>query len=89
MLTHNGTRFLHTTMTQSNTQQTMKKDMGGGALVLALAHFVMAAGLSVRLRALVPAVENAVAGSAYRPLDVLRTRAGITIEQVCAGGGVR
>lgn len=61
--------------------KTMKKDMGGAALMLALGHYVMAAGLRVKLRLLVPAVENAVSGDAYRPLDVLRTRAGITIEQ--------
>lgn len=59
----------------------MKKDMGGAALVLALAHYVMARALPVSLRVLVPAVENAVGGDAYRPLDVLATRAGITIEQ--------
>ncbi|KAG2429943.1 hypothetical protein HYH02_013894 [Chlamydomonas schloesseri] len=58
----------------------MKKDMGGAALVLALAHAVMAARLRCRLRVLVPAVENAVAGNAFRPLDVLQTRAGITVE---------
>lgn len=63
----------------------MKKDMGGAALVLALSHWAMASRLPVRLRALVPAVENSVSGDAYRPLDVLRTRAGITVEQVCVG----
>jgi leucyl aminopeptidase len=58
----------------------MKKDMGGAALMLALAQMVMDAGLKVRLRLLIPAVENAVGGNAYRPLDVIRTRKGITVE---------
>ncbi|GIL60831.1 hypothetical protein Vafri_15356, partial [Volvox africanus] len=58
----------------------MKKDMGGAALVLALAHVVMSCRLRVRLLVLVPAVENSVAGNSYRPLDVLQTRAGITVE---------
>jgi leucyl aminopeptidase len=58
----------------------MKKDMGGAAHALALAHMVMSAGLPVRLRVLVPSVENSVSGSAYRPLDVLATRKGITVE---------
>ncbi len=59
---------------------TMKKDMGGAAAVLALGHMIMAAGLDVRLRILVPAVENAVSGTAYRPGDVLRSRKGLTVE---------
>jgi leucyl aminopeptidase len=58
----------------------MKKDMGGAAHVLALAQMIMAAGLSVRLRVLVPAVENSVAGNAFRPLDVVRSRQGMTVE---------
>ena len=58
----------------------MKKDMGGAAHVLGLARLVMSSELPVRLRVLVPAVENAVAGNAYRPGDVLATRAGITVE---------
>ena len=58
----------------------MKKDMGGAAHVLGLALLAMDAELPVRLRVLVPAVENAVAGDAYRPGDVLATRAGITVE---------
>ncbi|HET6619783.1 MAG TPA: leucyl aminopeptidase family protein [Dongiaceae bacterium] len=58
----------------------MKKDMGGAALMLALAQMIMDAGLKVRLRVLIPAVENAVSGNAYRPLDVIRTRKGITVE---------
>jgi leucyl aminopeptidase len=58
----------------------MKKDMGGGAHVLGLASMVMAAKLPVRLRMLVPAVENSVSGNAMRPMDVLRTRKGLTVE---------
>lgn len=58
----------------------MKKDMGGAAHVLGLAHMIMAAKLRVRLRVLIPAVENAVSGNAYRPMDVITTRKGITVE---------
>ena len=58
----------------------MKKDMGGAAHAIGLAHMIMSAGLPVRLRMLVPAVENAVAGNAYRPGDVLASRKGLTIE---------
>jgi leucyl aminopeptidase len=58
----------------------MKKDMGGAAHVLGLASMVMSAGLPLRLRVLVPAVENSVAGNAFRPLDVLKTRKGLTVE---------
>jgi len=58
----------------------MKKDMGGAAHVLALAQMIMDAGLPVRLRVLVPAVENSVAGNAFRPLDVIRSRKGMTVE---------
>jgi leucyl aminopeptidase len=58
----------------------MKKDMGGAASVLALASMIMAARLPVRLRVLVPAVENSVSGDAYRPLDVIQTRKGLTVE---------
>jgi leucyl aminopeptidase len=58
----------------------MKKDMGGAATALALAHMVMARGLKVRLRVLVPAVENAISGSAFRPRDVYKSRKGITVE---------
>ena len=59
---------------------TMKKDMGGAANVLALAQMVMDAKLKVRLRVLIPAVENAVAGNAFRPLDIFPSRKGITVE---------
>jgi leucyl aminopeptidase len=58
----------------------MKKDMGGAANVLALAQMVIDAKLKVRLRVLIPAVENAVAGNAFRPLDIFRSRKGITVE---------
>jgi len=58
----------------------MKKDMGGAACALALARVIMESNLPVRLRVLVPAVENAISGSAYRPGDILRTRKGITVE---------
>jgi leucyl aminopeptidase len=58
----------------------MKKDMGGAATVLALAHMIMGAGLRVALRVLIPAVENSVAGDAFRPLDVYPSRKGLTVE---------
>ncbi|HEU4986440.1 MAG TPA: leucyl aminopeptidase family protein, partial [Rhizobiaceae bacterium] len=58
----------------------MKKDMGGAANVLGLASMIMAAGLKVRLRVLIPAVENAISGNAFRPGDVLTSRKGITVE---------
>jgi leucyl aminopeptidase len=58
----------------------MKKDMGGAAVMLALAQCVMALGLRVRLRLLVPAVENSIGGAAFRPGDVLRMRNGSTVE---------
>ena len=58
----------------------MKKDMGGAAHALALAGLVMGAGLKVRLHLLVPAVENAIAGNAFRPGDVLRSRKGLSVE---------
>jgi leucyl aminopeptidase len=58
----------------------MKKDMGGAANVLALAHMIMDAKLKVRLRVLIPAVENAVAGNAFRPLDIFPSRKGPTVE---------
>ncbi|MEE2688958.1 MAG: leucyl aminopeptidase family protein [Pseudomonadota bacterium] len=58
----------------------MKKDMGGAANALGLARMIMSAKLPVRLRVLVPAVENSVSGNAFRPLDVLHSRAGITVE---------
>jgi leucyl aminopeptidase len=58
----------------------MKKDMGGAAVALSLAHLLMSSGIRARLRVLVPAVENAISGNAYRPGDVLATRKGLTVE---------
>ncbi|HVV63824.1 MAG TPA: leucyl aminopeptidase family protein, partial [Rhizomicrobium sp.] len=58
----------------------MKKDMGGAANALALADMIMGAGLKLRLRVLIPAVENAIAGNAFRPGDVFRSRKGLTVE---------
>jgi len=58
----------------------MKKDMGGAATVLGLAQMIMALNLPLRLRVLVPAVENAVAGNAFRPGDILTARNGLTVE---------
>ena len=58
----------------------MKKDMGGAAHVLGLASMIMAARLRLRLRVLVPAVENSVSGDAFRPGDVLATRKGLSVE---------
>jgi leucyl aminopeptidase len=58
----------------------MKKDMGGAAHAIALAGLIMGAELPVRLHLLVPAVENAIAGSAFRPGDVLQSRKGLTVE---------
>jgi leucyl aminopeptidase len=58
----------------------MKKDMGGAAAMLALAHMLMDRGTKVRLRVLIPAVENAISGSAFRPRDIYRSRKGLTVE---------
>ncbi|MEM9014549.1 MAG: leucyl aminopeptidase family protein [Pseudomonadota bacterium] len=58
----------------------MKKDMGGAAHVLALSQMIIDAGLNVRLRTIAPLVENAIAGNAFRPGDILKTRKGITVE---------
>jgi leucyl aminopeptidase len=58
----------------------MKKDMGGAAVALSLANMLMRAKLRARLRVLIPAVENSVAGNAYRPGDILPTRKGLTVE---------
>ncbi len=58
----------------------MKKDMGGAAVALSLAHLAMSAKIRAQLRVLVPAVENAISGNAYRPGDVLSTRKGLTVE---------
>jgi leucyl aminopeptidase len=64
----------------SSAMRLMKKDMGGAATALGLARLIMSAGLPVRLRVLVAAVENAVAGNSLRPGDVIRSRQGSTIE---------
>ncbi len=58
----------------------MKKDMGGAATVMGLSQMVMALDLPLRLRVLVPAVENAIAGNAMRPRDILTSRKGLTVE---------
>ena len=58
----------------------MKKDMGGAAAALALAEMVMGAGLKMRLRVLIPIVENAISSNAFRPGDILTSRKGLTIE---------
>ncbi len=58
----------------------MKKDMGGAATVLGLASMIMALGLNLRLRVLIPAVENVISGNALKPKDVLTSRKGLTVE---------
>jgi leucyl aminopeptidase len=58
----------------------MKKDMGGAATVLALAHMLMDRGTKVKLRVLLPVVENAISGSAFRPRDIYRSRKGLSVE---------
>jgi leucyl aminopeptidase len=58
----------------------MKKDMGGAATVLGLAHMIMALGVPIQLRVLIPAVENSVSGNAFRPQDILTSRKGLTVE---------
>jgi leucyl aminopeptidase len=58
----------------------MKKDMGGAASALALAHMILATGLDVRLRLIIAAAENSVSGNSFRPGDVIRSRAGKTVE---------
>jgi leucyl aminopeptidase len=58
----------------------MKKDMGGAATVMGLAHMIMTLGLKVRLRVIVPAVENSISAGAFRPQDVLNSRKGLSVE---------
>lgn len=58
----------------------MKKDMGGAAAVLGLARMIMQLGLGIQLRVLIPAVENSVAGNAFRPQDILQSRKGLSVE---------
>lgn len=64
----------------SSGMKLMKKDMGGAACVLALARMVMQSNLSLRLRVLIPAVENSISGNAFRPLDIIETRKGLSVE---------
>ncbi|WP_417688015.1 leucyl aminopeptidase family protein [Roseibium sp.] len=64
----------------SSSMALMKKDMGGAANVLGLASMIMAAKLPVRLRVIIPCVENSISGSAFRPGDILPSRKGITVE---------
>lgn len=64
----------------STTMGLMKKDMGGAATVLGLAHMIMSLGLNLRLRVLIPAVENSVSSNAFRPGDILNSRKGLTVE---------
>ncbi|MGC9369632.1 MAG: leucyl aminopeptidase family protein [Paracoccaceae bacterium] len=63
-----------------NSMGLMKKDMGGAATVLGLAHMIMALKLPLRLRVLIPAVENSVSGDSFRPQDILTSRKGLTVE---------
>ena len=58
----------------------MKKDMGGAAIAIALAHLIMKRNLPVQLRLLIPAAENSISGNAFRPGDILTTRKGLTVE---------
>jgi leucyl aminopeptidase len=58
----------------------MKKDMGGAATALALAHMIMSRKLKVKLRVIVPAVENAISGTSFRPRDIFTSRKGISVE---------
>ena len=63
-----------------NSMALMKKDMGGAANVLGLAHMIMQANLPVRLRVLIPAVENSISANAFRPGDILKSRKGLSVE---------
>jgi leucyl aminopeptidase len=58
----------------------MKKDMGGAATALGLAHMLMARKIALRLRVLIPAVENSISGTSFRPRDIYRSRKGLTVE---------
>ena len=64
----------------ASAMELMKKDMGGAAVALALARMIVAEGLDVRLRALIPIVENSISATAFRPGDILRSRKGLTVE---------
>jgi leucyl aminopeptidase len=63
-----------------NSMKNMKADMAGAACVLGLAHMIMTANLPIRLRVIIPIAENAIAGNAYRPGDIIRYRNGMTVE---------
>lgn len=63
-----------------NAMLIMKKDMGGAASVLGLVHMIMDRDLPISLRVLIPAVENSVAGDAFRPLDIYPSRKGLNVE---------
>ena len=63
-----------------NSMGLMKKDMGGAANVLGLARAIMGLGLDLQLRVLIPAVENSIAGAAFRPGDILNSRKGLSVE---------
>lgn len=64
----------------SSNMRIMKKDMGGAAHVLGLAELIMSHKLPIRLKVLIPAVENAISGNAYRPGDIIKTRQGLSVE---------
>ncbi len=64
----------------ASAMRNMKKDMGGAAIAIGLAHLIMATQLPVRLRLLIPAAENAIAGNAFRPGDIISTYKGLTVE---------
>jgi len=63
-----------------NAMLNMKKDMGGAATALALAHMIMSRRLNVRLRVIIPAVENSISGTSFRPRDVYTSRKGVSVE---------
>ena len=58
----------------------MKKDMGGAANIMALAHMIMKSGLSYQLQVLIPAVENSISANSFRPQDILQSRKGLSVE---------
>jgi leucyl aminopeptidase len=64
----------------ASAMELMKKDMGGAAVALALARMIMTAGLDLRLRVLIPIVENSISATSFRPGDILRSRKGLTVE---------
>ena len=67
-------------MKASDGMALMKKDMGGAAVALALTELILQAGLKIRLKLLIPAVENAIGPDAYRPGEIIATRAGLSVE---------